>query len=75
ELVKQCRLRFLLGSHHRQSSQSIRELNQQIMPRSSISFSTKSALNGHSPRNASMTAMRRTSRSLRTPWMSQLRTK
>ncbi|WP_207775281.1 hypothetical protein, partial [Falsiruegeria mediterranea] len=43
ELVKQCRLRFLLGSHHRQSSQSIRELNQQIMPRSSISFSTKSA--------------------------------
>ncbi|WP_207775256.1 hypothetical protein, partial [Falsiruegeria mediterranea] len=47
ELVKQCRLRFLLGSHHRQSSQSIRELNQQIMPRSSISFSTKSALSRH----------------------------
>jgi hypothetical protein len=43
EFVKQRRLRFLLWSHHRKPSRSIRELNQQFRPQSSMSFSTKSA--------------------------------
>jgi hypothetical protein len=41
ELIKQSRLRLLLWSHHRQSSSSLEELNQQIELRSRESFSTK----------------------------------
>ncbi|WP_240311374.1 MULTISPECIES: hypothetical protein [Roseobacteraceae] len=44
ELVKQCRLRFLPRSHHRQSSPQLQELNQQFSPQSRKSFSTKYAV-------------------------------
>jgi hypothetical protein len=40
ELIEQRRLRFLPRSHHRSSSRPLRELNQQVMRRSSRSFST-----------------------------------
>ncbi len=41
ELVEQNRLSFLLGSHQRQSSSSLSELNPRLTRRSSSSFSTK----------------------------------
>ena len=44
ELVEQRRLRVLPWPHHRKSSRSMTKVNQPIGPRSTKSFSTKSAL-------------------------------
>ncbi|MEP0047565.1 MAG: hypothetical protein ABJE87_07255, partial [Roseobacter sp.] len=43
ELIKQCCLRFLPWSHHRQIPQFSKELNQRMASRSRKSFSTQSA--------------------------------